>query len=155
MESTGKIRSMDIDAKKLSELEYRAKRNGVKNISTVPIERETTENYAGTADYLLMDVPCSGLGVLRRNPDAKWKITADFVEKIQATQAKILRDYVKMLKPNGILVYATCSIFPQENEEQVKKFLGDNPDFQLIEEKHLTPHKNGFDGFYMAKLKRG
>jgi 16S rRNA (cytosine967-C5)-methyltransferase len=154
MENTGKIRSMDIDAKKLSELEYRAKRNGVKNISTVPIERETTANYAGTADYLLMDVPCSGLGVLRRNPDAKWKITADFVEKIQATQAKILRDYVKMLKPDGTLVYATCSIFPQENEEQVKKFLSDNPDFQLIEEKHLTPHKNGFDGFYMAKLKR-
>ncbi|MDP5122147.1 MAG: class I SAM-dependent methyltransferase [Spirosomaceae bacterium] len=155
MENTGKIRSMDIDAKKLSELEFRAKRNGVKNINTVPIEKETTENYAGTADYLLMDVPCSGLGVLRRNPDAKWKITADFIEKIQATQAKILRNYAKMLKPDGTMVYATCSILPQENEEQVQKFLSDNPDFKLIEEKHLTPHKNGFDGFYMAKLKRG
>lgn len=155
MENTGKIRSMDIDAKKLSELEYRAKRNGIKNISTVPIDRETTENYAATADYLLMDVPCSGLGVLRRNPDAKWKITADFIEKIQATQAKILRNYAKMLKPDGTMVYATCSILPQENEEQVQQFLKDNPDFKLIEEKHLTPHKNGFDGFYMAKLKRG
>lgn len=155
MENTGKIRSMDIDAKKLSELEYRAKRNGVTNINTVPIDKETTENYANTADYLLMDVPCSGLGVLRRNPDAKWKITADFIEKIQATQAKILRNYAKMLKPNGTLVYATCSILPQENEDQVKQFLADNPDFKLIEEKHLTPHKNGFDGFYMAKLKRG
>lgn len=154
MNNTGKIRSMDIDEKKLSELEYRAKRNGIKNINTVPIDRETTENYAGTADYLLMDVPCSGLGVLRRNPDAKWKITADFIEKIQATQAKILRDYAKMLKPNGTMVYATCSILPQENEEQVQQFLSDNPDFKLVEEKHLTPHKNGFDGFYMAKLKK-
>lgn len=154
MENTGKIRSMDIDERKLAELEYRAKRNGVKNINTVPIKQETTENYAGTADFLLLDVPCSGLGVLRRNPDAKWKVTPDFIEKIQATQAKILRDYTKMLKATGTLVYATCSILPQENEEQIQRFLSDNPDFQLIEEKHLTPHKNGFDGFYMAKLKK-
>lgn len=154
MENTGKVRSMDIDAKKLSELEYRAKRNGIKNINTIPIDRETIDNYGGTADYLLMDVPCSGLGVLRRNPDAKWKVTPDFIDKIMQTQAKIIRDYTRMLKPDGTLVYATCSILPQENEEQVMQFLTDNPDFELIEEKHLTPHKNGFDGFYMAKLKR-
>jgi 16S rRNA (cytosine967-C5)-methyltransferase len=94
------------------------------------------------------------LGILRRNPDAKWKVSPDFIEKITKTQAKIMRNYAQMLKPDGTLVYATCSILPQENEEQVTQFLSDNPDFQLIEEKHLTPHKNGFDGFYMAKLKR-
>lgn len=154
MENTGKIRSMDIDKRKLDELEYRAKRNGAKNIMTVPVEKETIQNYSGTADYLLLDVPCTGLGVLRRNPDAKWKITRNFLDKITHTQSKILQDYSAMLKPKGTLIYATCSILPQENEEQVAFFIKHNPEFKLVEEKHLTPHKNGFDGFYMAKLVR-
>ena len=76
-----------------------------------------------SADRLLIDAPCTGLGVLSRNPDAKWKLQPDFVAKIQETQQELLVDYSKMVKPGGKMVYATCSILPSENQEQVKKFL--------------------------------
>ncbi|MFT7347711.1 MAG: 16S rRNA (cytosine967-C5)-methyltransferase, partial [Candidatus Paceibacteria bacterium] len=97
-----------------------------------------------------------GLGVLRRNPDAKWKMQPDFLEKVIATQKQILSDYSKMVKPEGKLVYATCSILPQENKEQVKTFLEseEGKDFILIRDKNIYASVEGFDGFYMALLQR-
>jgi 16S rRNA (cytosine967-C5)-methyltransferase len=102
---------------------------------------------------VLLDVPCSGSGVLKRNPDAKWKLNMEIIGRTINVQAEILSNYSKMVKPGGTVVYSTCSIFPSENEEQVKRFLDKEPGFELIKEKHLMPSE-GTDGFYMAMLKR-
>ena len=154
MEGKGKIVAMDIEGHKLEELKRRARRNGVQNIETKLIDdSKAIKRLANSADRLLLDAPCSGLGVLRRNPDAKWKLTPEFIEKIQTTQAEILQSYQQMLKPGGMMVYATCSILPVENELQVQKFLANNKNFELIDEQHLWP-SDGFDGFYMALIKK-
>jgi 16S rRNA (cytosine967-C5)-methyltransferase len=103
---------------------------------------------------LLLDVPCTGIGVLKRNPDAKWKLSIPFVDKVKELQQHILNDYCDMLKVGGLMVYSTCSILPSENENQVRKFLGEKKDlFELIDEHHILPSE-GFDGFYMALIKR-
>jgi 16S rRNA (cytosine967-C5)-methyltransferase len=103
---------------------------------------------------VLLDVPCSGLGVLRRNPDAKWKLSQDFLDRVRETQRNIISDYSRMVKPGGMMVYSTCSLLPSENEEQVKTFLSsEKRDFELVEEKKIMPSE-GFDGFYMARLRR-
>ncbi|AFK03041.1 Fmu (Sun) domain protein [Emticicia oligotrophica DSM 17448] len=154
MENKGRIIAMDVEDYKLQELQRRAKRNGIGNVETRLIEAKTIKRQRETADRLLLDVPCSGLGVLRRNPDAKWKLKKDFLEKIKQTQAEIITNYSKMLKKGGKMVYATCSILPSESEEQVKKFLAQNPDFNFISEKRTSPAKDGFDGFYMALIER-
>jgi 16S rRNA (cytosine967-C5)-methyltransferase len=154
MQGKGRIVSMDIEDFKLNELKRRARRNGIPNIETRLIEgAKTIKRLAESADRLLLDVPCSGLGVIRRNPDAKWKLNPEFIARVQETQAEILSTYPVMLKPGGLMVYATCSILPVENENQVQKFLEANPNFELIEEKHVWPSE-GFDGFYMALIKK-
>jgi 16S rRNA (cytosine967-C5)-methyltransferase len=154
MQGKGRIVSMDIEDFKLNELKRRARRNGVPNIETRLIEgAKTIKRLAESADRLLLDVPCSGLGVIRRNPDAKWKLNPEFIERVRLTQEEILSTYPTMLKPGGLMVYATCSILPIENENQVAKFLEANPNFELIEEKHVWPSE-GFDGFYMALIKK-
>lgn len=154
MENKGRIIAMDVEDYKLAELQRRAKRNGIGNIETRLIEAKTIKRQKETADRLLLDVPCSGLGVLRRNPDAKWKLKKDFLEKIKQTQAEIITNYSKMLKHGGKMVYATCSILPSESEEQVQKFIAQNAEYKLIEEKRTSPAKDGFDGFYMALIER-
>jgi len=108
------------------------------------------------ADRLLLDVPCSGSGVLRRNPDTKWKLNEKEMERLHATQYEILSTYSSMTKKGGQMVYATCSVFPSENEQQVKRFLKEHgQEWRLVREIHLRPDKEGFDGFYGALLRRG
>ncbi|HEX8041691.1 MAG TPA: RsmB/NOP family class I SAM-dependent RNA methyltransferase [Chryseosolibacter sp.] len=155
MQNKGRIIAMDTEAWKLDELQKRARRAGVSNMEARVIDSgKSIKRLAATADRLLLDVPCSGLGVLKRNPDAKWKLSLDFIGKIRDLQQHILRDYCDMLKPGGLLVYSTCSILPSENEKQVQQFLSEtNGAFTLIEEKHILPSA-GFDGFYMARLKK-
>lgn len=155
MENKGQIIALDIYGNKLKELKRRAKRSGAHNVETRVIETtKVIKKLYGKADRVLIDAPCTGLGVLRRNPDAKWKIQQDFLEKIVITQAEILQTYSKMVRPEGKLVYATCSILPQENQDQVKAFLSKNKDFILEEERTISPSKSGFDGFYMARLRK-
>jgi 16S rRNA (cytosine967-C5)-methyltransferase len=102
----------------------------------------------------LLDVPCSGLGVLKRNPDAKWKLSPEFINNVKELQEHILQDYSNILKPGGLMVYSTCSILPDENEKQVQRFLANNAGkFELVEETHSWPSE-GFDGFYMALLRK-
>lgn len=155
MQNKGRIIAMDTESWKLDELQKRARRAGVSNMETRVIgSGKTIKRLAATADRLLLDVPCSGLGVLKRNPDAKWKLSRDFIGKISDLQQHILRDYCEMLKPGGLMVYSTCSILPSENERQVQQFLSEkNGAFKLIEEKHILPSA-GFDGFYMARLQK-
>ena len=155
MENKGRLIALDVEQWKLDELKKRARRGGVSNLETRVIDSaRVIKRLAGTADRLLLDVPCSGLGVLRRNPDAKWKLSALYIKEVQALQQTILRDYSDIVKPGGFMVYATCSILPSENEEQVKWFLKKRGDaFTLVREKRLWPSE-GFDGFYMALLQR-
>ncbi len=157
MENKGQLIAMDIYGSKLKELKRRARRNGAHNIE--PREITSTKIFKklyGSADRVLIDAPCTGLGVLRRNPDTKWKLQPDFLEKITKTQQEILRSYSKIVKEGGKLVYATCSILPQENANQVKSFLAseEGKGFSLAKEKKLYASKEGFDGFYMALLEK-
>lgn len=155
MENKGSIIAMDIYPHKLEELKRRARRAGISNVSTRVIESsKTIKRMAGTADCLLLDVPCSGIGILRRNPDAKWKLRPEFLDEITATQYHILSTYSKILKSGGRMVYATCSILPRENHLQVERFLKENSDFYLVEQHSIYASVDGYDGFYMALMKK-
>jgi 16S rRNA (cytosine967-C5)-methyltransferase len=153
MKNKGTLVSMDVEERKLQELKKRSERAGISIVQTQVINAGVLKKLEGTADRLLLDVPCSGLGVLRRNPDAKWKLSPEFIQKIKQTQQEIIRDYSRMVKRGGIMVYATCSILPGENQEQVAQFLKTDASFELLEDRKIMP-SDGFDGFYMAKLKR-
>jgi len=157
MENKGQIIAMDIYESKLKKLKVRARRNKVHNIdmrvidSTKPIKK-----LYNKADRVLIDAPCSGLGVIRRNPDSKWKLQPEFIENIKKVQQEVLQSYSKMVKPGGKMVYATCSILPSENRKQVDKFLTSESgkEFTFIKEKNVFAHISGFDGFYMALLEK-
>lgn len=154
MENKGQIIGLDIHGWKLAELKRRAKRAGAHNIETREIsDNKVIKRLHEKADRLLIDAPCSGLGVLRRNPDSKWKIDQDFIDRIKNEQKTILQDYSKILKVGGQMVYATCSILPSENEKQVELFLQNNPNYHLIKDKKVLPSQ-GSDGFYMALIER-
>ncbi|WP_338730999.1 RsmB/NOP family class I SAM-dependent RNA methyltransferase [Mangrovimonas cancribranchiae] len=157
MQNKGQVIAMDIYESKLRKLKTRAKRNGVHNFdmrvldSTKPIKK-----LYDKADRVLIDAPCSGLGVLRRNPDAKWKLEPEFLDRIRVTQQDVLQKYSRMVKPGGKLVYATCSVLPSENQEQVDKFLTSEfgKDFTFVKDNKVLAHQSGFDGFYMALLEK-
>ncbi|MCB0630063.1 MAG: class I SAM-dependent methyltransferase [Saprospiraceae bacterium] len=154
MQNKGRVLAMDTAEWKLKELKKRARRNGIHIVETRTITgSKVIKRLHNKADRLLLDVPCSGLGVLRRNPDAKWKLSEEFIESIREEQAAILDQYSRMLKPGGLMVYATCSILPSENRQQVDRFLETHPNFVLEEERSILPQDEGFDGFYMARLK--
>ena len=154
MKNKGQIIALDIYEWKLAELKRRAKRAGAHNIETRLIsDNKVIKRLHEKADRLLIDAPCSGLGVLKRNPDSKWKIDQDFIDRIKGEQQQILQDYSKILKKGGQMIYATCSILPSENNEQVKIFLENNPDFTLVKDQKIMPSE-GYDGFYMALIKR-
>ena len=157
MENKGQIIAMDIYESKLKKLKVRARRNKAHNIdmrvidSTKPIKK-----LYNKADRVLIDAPCSGLGVIRRNPDSKWKLQPEFIENIKKVQQEVLQSYSKMVKPGGKMVYATCSILPSENRKQVDKFLTSESgkEFTFVKEKNVFAHISGFDGFYMALLEK-
>jgi 16S rRNA (cytosine967-C5)-methyltransferase len=153
MQNKGKLISMDVEQYKLDELKKRATRAGANIIETRLIESsKNIKRLHESADRLLLDVPCSGLGVLRRNPDAKWKLTPEFINNIKQTQQHILQQYSNMLKPGGKMVYATCSILTSENEGQVTHFLQENPQFELEKQQRISVAQTQYDGFYMALL---
>ncbi|WP_271424920.1 RsmB/NOP family class I SAM-dependent RNA methyltransferase [Aequorivita sinensis] len=157
MENKGQLIAMDIYENKLNELKRRARRNDIFNIETRVIDStKVIKKLIEKADKVLIDAPCSGLGVLRRNPDAKWKLQPEFLDKIRATQKDLLESYSRMVKPGGDLVYATCSILPSENELQVKAFLASEAgkDFTLLNEERILPSKSGYDGFYISLLQK-
>ncbi|WP_342366049.1 RsmB/NOP family class I SAM-dependent RNA methyltransferase [Pseudoalteromonas sp. S16_S37] len=156
MQNKGYVLSMDIHQHKLDILKKRAKRAGVHMLETRLIKNsKTVKRLKDKFDCVLLDVPCSGTGVLRRNPDAKWQLANDNIENLITLQGEILQRYSQMCKPGGRLVYATCSILPSENQQQVQAFLANNPEFKLVEEVSLLPGVNTeYDGFYGAALER-
>lgn len=154
MENKGQIIAMDVEAWKLKELQKRARRNGAHNIETRPIENaKSIKRLHDSADRLLLDVPCSGTGVVKRNPDTKWKLQAVHLDRVRKIQGDILEDYSKMLKKGGKMVYATCSILRSENENQVEAFLERHPEFKLLKQERVNPSEWS-DGFFMALMER-
>lgn len=178
MRSTGRLYAFDVSAHRLDALKPRMARSGLSNIHPAAIAHERDERIkrlAGKIDRVLVDAPCSGLGTLRRNPDLKWRQSAKAVQELVVKQAAILDSAARLLKPGGRLVYATCSILPQENEAIAEAFTAAHPDFvpldagevlsQLKVEQsaslcsggetgtaylRLWPHRHQTDGFFAA-----
>ncbi|HEX9997920.1 MAG TPA: class I SAM-dependent methyltransferase [Abditibacterium sp.] len=152
IKNRGHIVSCDTESEKLAELRRRASRNGISCLETKT--PKTLESHGQKFDRILIDAPCSGLGTLRRQPDLKWRLTPEFLAQIEGKQREILDFYAPMLQTGGFLVYATCSILPSENERQIEAFLSRNSGWQLDEKKPVSPAETGFDGFFMARLRR-
>lgn len=157
MENKGQLIAMDLYESKLKQLKLRAKRNGAFNIEYRIIDStKVIKKLHEKADRVLIDAPCSGLGVLKRNPDSKWKLQPEFIDNIRKVQSEVLESYSKIVKPGGKLVYATCSVLPSENQEQVEKFLKTEigKQFTFVQDRKMLASESGFDGFYMALLER-
>ena len=155
LENKGKIIAMDTQAWRLQELRKRAAKAGADTIETRLItSSKVYKRIKETADRLLLDVPCSGLGTLRRNPDIKWKLTAEDLERLRNIQQDLLEKYCTLLKPQGTMVYSVCSILLSEGETQIQRFLTTHNDFHLLEEKRTWPDTDDTDGFYIALLQR-
>jgi 16S rRNA (cytosine967-C5)-methyltransferase len=175
MRSSGRLYAFDVAEKRLAKLKPRVARAGLSNVHPICISGENdirVKRLAGKIDRVLVDAPCSGLGTLRRNPDLKWRQTPESVAELARKQGDILASASRLLKAGGRLVYATCSILPEENEAVVDAFLAAHPGFvrlpaaevlakQGIElggamtgDLRLLPHLHGTDGFYAAVLER-
>ena len=152
----GEILCIDTNRKKLKELESRANRAGVTCIKTLHYKnKKDLQKISNWSSKLLLDVPCSGTGVIRRDVDIKWKLNPKILTDTIELQKEILDTYSSLLKPGGILIYATCSILPSENEDQIYKFLNRNKTvFELQEQKRLSPVNKDSDGYYVAVLKK-
>ena len=153
----GYIHCFDIHAVKLKNLQKRAKRTGLQIYRTHLVSKiKNWEAFDQIADRVLIDAPCTGLGTLRRKPILKWRLNQRWYNSIRKNQQLVLQQYAPMCKKGGLLIYATCSILPSENNEQVDQFLetetGQN--FKRIDQVQINPSTSGGDGFYMAKLKR-
>ena len=151
MGNEGRVFAMDVDAKKLAELDRRARRAGASCVKSKLINAATPVDFAEIADRLLIDAPCSGLGTLKRQPDLKWRFKPAQLKRVRGIQKELLASYTAMLRPGGRLVYATCSVLPSENRAAVDSLL-EAGGFSLLEERPVSPAATGFDGFYAAAL---
>jgi 16S rRNA (cytosine967-C5)-methyltransferase len=147
----GNIWSTDIHAHKIEQLKIRAQRAKVSCIQALVITDEFISNYTNTFDQILLDVPCSSLGTLRRKPEIKYSITPESLQSIVKTQQDILHRYSVMLKKGGRLIYSTCSILAMENEENVSAFLKQHSEFTMEKSRRISPTQ-GSDGFFMASM---
>ncbi|MFN3951259.1 MAG: RsmB/NOP family class I SAM-dependent RNA methyltransferase [Thermaurantimonas sp.] len=156
MHNKGQIIALDIDEYKLSELRRRASRNKVDTIETRLIDTsKVIKRLRHAADKLLLDVPCTGTGVIRRNPDTKWKLREEYFQRVLSIQREILDTYTDMLRPGGTMVYATCSLIEDENQRQVDAFLKrKNGEYTLLRERQILPTEQDSDGFYMALIQK-
>lgn len=174
MRSTGRLYAFDVSAARLARAKPRFARSGLSNIVPVvisPNNDQRVRRLRGKAHRVLVDAPCTGLGTLRRNPDLKWRQHPESVDELIALQARILQQAATCVAPGGRLVYATCSVLPEENQQQVEAFLAENPAFELLDAndiikdrcKNLTlsgpylsmrPDQHGTDGFFAAAMQR-
>jgi 16S rRNA (cytosine967-C5)-methyltransferase len=173
MHGTGRVYAMDVSEKRLRELAPRAARAGISNVHPIALSGENdirAKRLAGKLDRVLVDAPCSGFGTLRRNPDLKWRHGEAAIAELAAKQARILAAASKLVKPGGRLVYATCSVLPDENESVADAFAAGHPEFKPLscaellaaqripldtgERLRLWPHWHGTDGFFAAAFER-
>ncbi|MBM3207502.1 MAG: RsmB/NOP family class I SAM-dependent RNA methyltransferase [Chlamydiae bacterium] len=150
LESKGQIYLHDIRDFVLGEAKKRLKRAGIQNAQILKFSDTKKKKLKKTMDWVLVDAPCSGSGTLRRNPDMKWRFNPSSVNNLQQEQREIFAEGLSYLKPGGKIVYATCSILPQENEQQTEYFLSKFP-LKLFQPPLQTfPSDGGMDGFYAA-----
>jgi 16S rRNA (cytosine967-C5)-methyltransferase len=173
MQNQGRLYAFDVSEKRLNNLKPRLKRSGLSNLHAQLISNENDlkiKRLHGKIDRVLVDAPCSGLGTLRRNPDLKWRQQPEDVAELVVKQASILASAARLLKPGGRLVYATCSILPEENQHIVEGFLAQHPEFKLLDAGEilasqqiglntgsylqLLPHVHGTDGFFAAAMEK-
>lgn len=152
--ASGKVIALELYEHRAALIEATARRLGLENIEVRCQDAvEQIDELVGKADLVLADVPCSGLGVIRRKPEMKYRDEFDFDELVEI-QKGILETGSSYLKPGGRLIYSTCTINPRENELMVKDFLERHEEFISEKEVKLSPFDNGYDGFYMNKLKK-
>ncbi len=159
MSGKGRLFAYDVSEKRLQALKQRAKRSGLFNIQTVPLKRDaeqdTVKRFRRRADIVLVDAPCGGWGVLRRNPEQKWRFNHPGPDRLPATQQRILNLYSDLVRPGGRLVYGVCTFRPEETTEIVSAFLAEHPDFKAGPSGFLGPYSDGLsDGFFMAAFER-
>lgn len=155
MKNKGKIIAFDTQDWRLRQLRKRAVKAGADTIETrLLTSSKIYKRMKGTADQLLLDVPCSGLGTLCRNPDIRWKLTETDLNRLRTLQQDLLERYSPLLKPNGTMVYSVCSILPSEGEQQIQRFLKTHETFHLRTEKRYWPDTDRTDGFYIAQVER-
>lgn len=170
MQDQGRIVAGDIYEHKLARIEENVQRLGISIVETQLLDaREAGRKFSGQADRVLVDAPCSGLGVLRRKPDARWHKRPEELRLLPQLQMDILRSAAEAVRPGGVLVYSTCTIEPEENQAVVEAFLQESPEFCLEQTgsflpkagKHkqemlvqLLPHVDGTDGFFIARMRR-
>jgi len=174
MRNTGRLYAFDVSEKRLHNLGQRLKRSGLSNMHAQVISSETDpklKRLNGKFDRVLVDAPCSGLGTLRRNPDLKWRQTPEDIAELNTKQANILARAAKLTKNGGRLIYATCSLLNDENENIAEQFLASHPDFKLLNAAEilaqqqiqldtgnylkLLPHLHNTDGFFAAVFEKG
>jgi 16S rRNA (cytosine967-C5)-methyltransferase len=177
MQNTGQIYAYDADPIRFRPIFERLKRAGARNVQTLPPGQDSAlAALEGRMDLVLIDAPCSGTGVWRRRPDAKWRLTPAQLAARLATQRELLLKAAPLVKPGGTLAYVTCSLLPEENSRQIEAFLQSHPDFAALDlgpraaealsrplpgrqppeslGLQLTPSRHGTDGFYVALLAR-
>ncbi len=155
MQGKGELYLHDIRTHSLEEAKRRLRRAGVQNAQILPSEHPTLKKLLGQMNWVLADVPCSGTGTLRRNPDMKWKIDQPMIEQLVVKQRAIVKEALRYVRTDGgKLVYATCSVLPQENETQVEEFLKTLPVELVQEPLKLLPEEGGGDGFFAAVFKK-
>jgi 16S rRNA (cytosine967-C5)-methyltransferase len=156
LENQGEIYAADVDPRKLEELKKRTVRSKAQNIRIVYPDKydQLLKDKSGWFDLLLLDVPCTGTGTLRRNPSIKWNLTQEMLTELIEKQRKILEENIRFIKPGGTLLYATCSILKSEGEEQIEWLCKTHPEFNLEEKKRTHPEQDGCDGFFAARLKK-
>lgn len=152
MQGRGEIVAMDVSAAKLSELRRRAGRAGTRIIRTETWREDTLKRYAGWADRVLIDAPCSGLGTLRRQPDLKWRLSEAALEKTKRLQRRMVDHYPGLLRSGGKFVYATCSVLPSENSGQLDLLAERDGRFRVEESVAISPAETGWDGFFAARV---
>lgn len=152
MNNNGTILATDPDQGRLRRLRENTERLGVKNAFTTTHPSKSKENQPTAFDGILIDAPCSNSGVMRRRLDVRWRLSVQEIKIITKQQIEILKEYAKLLKPGGRLVYSTCSMEPEENHQILSQFLEENPAFILANEQQLTPFEHGVDGAYAARL---
>jgi 16S rRNA (cytosine967-C5)-methyltransferase len=156
MENTGQLHAYDTDARRLTDSVRRAQRAGVANLEVrSPIHADALAGLEERMDLVFVDAPCTGSGVWRRHPDAKWRLSREQLARRSVEQDKALNKASEFVKPGGRLIYVTCSVFAEENEDCVAGFLKSHPDFGLDAPfRRLTPLTDGTDGFFIASLSR-
>ncbi len=169
MGDVGKIWACDCTASRLRKLQENVQRLNLKSIQTYTGDSRNLTQFENTANRVLLDAPCSGLGTLHRHADARWRQTPASVQELSLLQTELLSHTATLVKPGGVLVYSTCTLHPAENEEVITRFLDANPDWQI---QHLDsnspyisystssgwlkvwPHQQDMDGFFMVYLRK-